>query len=83
MCIRVQYAPLESACALPFDSHHQVITLPDGLPVPVAFEIVRTVLSQLAIEQPLQGAVCWCGADVGPIPRIPQQIRREQVSHGA
>lgn len=83
MCIRVQYAPLTAACAQPYDAHRQVITLPDDLPRSVLLLAVRTVLAELAIDQPQMGAVCWCGAAIRVQPRIPHQVRREQVSHGA
>ncbi|MEW2636550.1 hypothetical protein AB0903_34220 [Streptomyces sp. NPDC048389] len=83
MCIRVQYAPLTAACSQPYDARHQVITLPEDLPRRAAIRVIRAVLSELAITQPDFGAVCWCGAPVGALPRIPHQARREQVSHGA
>ncbi|MGI3225177.1 hypothetical protein ACRJ4B_15900 [Streptomyces sp. GTA36] len=46
---------------------------------------MRAILSELVVEQPALGAVCWCGAPVDLTPRIPIQRRSDEqvVKHGA
>ena len=77
MCIRVHYASYATACSRPFDHDRQIITLPSGLAAATVLSVVRAFLSELAVDQPADGAVCWCGDAVSVQARIPQQ-RKEQ-----
>lgn len=82
MCIRVRFAPIGSAPV--FDPGTQTIALPPGLDRAHTVIAARAVLTELAVEQPLFGAVCYCGAELNLTPRIPQQRTGEQaVTHGA
>lgn len=75
MCVRVEYSAL---CPTdPWDPSARVITLPATLSVASTNVVVRAVLSSLAVEQPSSGAVCFCGAPVGLLPRIPQQRTKD------
>lgn len=78
MCIRAQLATPSSL--RPWDASRQLITLPDTLPPANITTALRAILTELAMPQPESGAVCWCGADVELLPRVPQQRRSEQVS---
>lgn len=79
MCIRVQYAPLSSL--IPWDPSQRLITLPKDLPAESSTDVIRALLAELAVPQPLFGAVCFCGAPVDLLPRIPEQRRSSQVIH--
>ena len=83
MCIRVEYACVKADCSEPYDAGRKVATLPRCLPRGDKLAILRAVLSELAVVQPELGARCFCGEPVHLSPRIPQQMRRRQVSHGA
>jgi hypothetical protein len=83
VCIRVEYACVKADCSEPYDADRKVITIPRCLPRRGKLLIVRAVLSELAVQQPALGARCFCGAPVQVAPRIPQQMRRRQVTHGA
>jgi hypothetical protein len=78
MCIRVRYA---SFCSRenPWDADAGVITVPDTLSPPLALRAVRTVLTELAVPQPDFGALCWCGAPVVLVPRVPEHRGGEEV----
>jgi len=82
MCVRIHFAPPDS---LPrFDADERVIQVPGQLPSAHTVTLVRAILTELVVEQPELGAVCWCGELVDLTPRIPQQRRSEQVvKHGA
>lgn len=77
MCIRVRFS---AHCpADPWDPLARTITLPVALPTASTALVVRAVLSELAVEQPDVGAVCFCGAPVHFLPRVPQQRRMDEV----
>lgn len=82
MCVRVEYSALLPAD--PWDPSARVITLPASLPVDSTAVVVRALLRELAVEQPHDGAVCFCGAPVHLLPRVPEQRRSSEVmSRGA
>lgn len=85
MCIRVQYAPLQSLT--PWDPRRRIVTLPDALATSStrAQRALRAVLAELAIPQPPIGARCFCGEPVRLLPDVPQQRRSTEVMthHGA
>jgi hypothetical protein len=83
VCIRVEYACVKADCSEPYDADRKVIILPRCLPRGDKLAVLRAVLSELAVPQPSLGARCFCGAPVLVAPRIPQQMRRRQVTHGA
>lgn len=76
MCIRVQYAPLDSL--RPWDAARRTITIPRELPEPFATRALQAVLCKLSIPQDGSGARCWCGEPI-LLPRIPQQRRSSEV----
>lgn len=77
MCIRIRHASL---IATPYDDERQIITIPAGLSGPQQLIAVRAVLTELAIPQPRTGgALCWCGAVISLLPRIPQQRTTEEA----
>jgi hypothetical protein len=82
MCVRIRFAP---SIARPiFDADGGAITVPGWLCPSLTAIAVRAVLSELRVEQPQFGAVCWCGEDIDLPPRVPNQRRTEQVIiHGA
>lgn len=82
MCVRVRFSP----CARfeIYDAETGTITLPTSLDHAHAVTALRAVLSELLVQQPKLGAVCWCGESVTLLPRVPEQRRSEQViKHGA
>jgi len=82
MCVRVEYSQLLPAD--PWDPSARVITLPASLPVDSTGTVVRALLRELAVEQPPDGARCFCGAPVHLLPRVPEQRRSDEVmSRGA
>lgn len=82
MCIRIEYSSLLPAKL--WDPSTHVITLPVTLPAPATATVVRAVLRELAVEQPPDGAICFCGEPVRLMPRVPQQRKADKVmSHGA
>lgn len=82
MCVRVRFS---AHCpADPWDADRRVITLPVTLPDAGTVRVVRAVLAELAVTQPPDGAVCFCGEPVRLSPRVPEQRRSSEViSHGA
>ncbi|MBA4865982.1 hypothetical protein H1V43_32485 [Streptomyces sp. PSKA54] len=85
MCIRVQYAPLDSL--VPWDDSRGVITVPEDLTGPHVLRAVRAVLTKLAIPQREFGAVCWCGEPVRLLSHVAQQQKSggqvRMINHGA
>lgn len=82
MCVRVRFSPCERLRI--YDAEACTITLPTALDHAHAVTALRAVLSELLVQQPELGAVCWCGEPVNLLPRVPQQRRSEQViKHGA
>ncbi|GAA3851718.1 hypothetical protein GCM10023084_02430 [Streptomyces lacrimifluminis] len=82
MCVRIRF----NSCVQPpiYDAEDGSITLPTALDHTHAVTALRAVLSELRVQQPQLGAVCWCGESVTLLPRVPQQRRSEQViKHGA
>jgi hypothetical protein len=84
MCVLVRF---DSSSALPaFDADARTITVPSTATYVDTMTVVRAILAGLVVEQPVMGAVCWCGepVDIGVTPLIPQQKLSEQVvRHGA
>lgn len=82
MCVRIRFT---TASARPlYDDASGTITLPASVRNAHAVTALRAVLSELHVEQPEFGALCWCGAPVDLTPRVPEQRRSEQVvSYGA
>lgn len=78
MCVRVEFAP-SGTSRDPWDPESRIITLPVTLPVASTGVVVRAVLRELAVEQPSVGAVCFCGAPVYLLPRVPEQRRSDEV----
>jgi hypothetical protein len=84
MCLRVRFEPFDPLTFRPYDHVGNTITLPDTLPEEASRVALRAVLEELAVEQPSDGAICWCGAPVDLMPRVPEQRRNGQVTnHGA
>lgn len=82
MCVRIHFAPPDALPA--FDAEECAIHIPGQLPPAHTVTLVRAILTELVVEQPELGAVCWCGDPVDLTPRIPNQRRSEQVvNHGA
>lgn len=81
MCIRIIYTSRPLRSYRIYDSSTQVIALPASLPQELTEVAVRAVLVKLAVPQPRVGARCHCGAAVRLLPRVPRQLRSEQVSH--
>ena len=82
MCVRIHFAPPDALPA--YDADERVIRIPGQLPPAHTVTLVRAILTELVVEQPELGAVCWCGAAVDLLPRVPHQRRSEQVvKHGA
>ncbi len=82
MCVRIRFSPQSEPA--PFDASDGTINLPRTLGHAHAVTVVRAILSELAVEQPDLGAVCWCGEPVTLLPRVPSQRRSGQViNHGA
>lgn len=82
MCVRISLTDPESIPA--FDADAKVIRLPRHLEPAQTVTLVRAILRELVVAQPELGAVCWCGAPVDMMPRVPHQRRSEQVvKHGA
>ncbi|MGW4850212.1 hypothetical protein ACWEPZ_03125 [Streptomyces sp. NPDC004288] len=85
MCIRVRYEAFDPLDAFqPYNADTGVVTLPDVLAQADTLLALRSVLEELAVEQPEFGAVCWCGEVINLLPRVPTQRRSGQViRHGA
>lgn len=82
MCVRVRFTSCVRPCI--YDAEANTIDLPEILDHAHAVTALRAVLSELLVQQPKLGAVCWCGEPVSLLPRVPQQRRSEQViKHGA
>lgn len=82
MCVRIEFTPDESFT--PWDANTGVITIPADLTLRGTAIVVRAILTKLAVRQPEFGAVCWCGADIDLLRRVPEQRRSSQVmSRGA
>ncbi|MGI3198462.1 hypothetical protein ACRJ4W_07355 [Streptomyces sp. GLT-R25] len=83
MCVRVTFVPPDHAPT--FDAEARALVVPRGLSPARTVTLVRAILSELVVEQPALGAVCWCGAPVDLTPRIPIQRRSDEqvVKHGA
>lgn len=77
MCVRVQYSSLLPAD--PWDPSARVITLPVTLPASGTAVVVRALLKELAVEQPPDGARCFCGASIQLLPRVPEQRKSGEV----
>lgn len=74
MCIRVRYEAFDPLQGFqPYDATGGVVTLPDVLAESSCLIALRAVLEELAIAQPEDGAICWCGAPVELLPRVPVQ----------
>lgn len=69
MCVHVQ---VSSQVTTPWDSASATITVPAGLSPERTCKALQAVLSKLHVEQPPNGAVCWCGALI-QTPSIPVQ----------
>ncbi|KOG84450.1 hypothetical protein ADK33_03305 [Streptomyces griseus subsp. rhodochrous] len=82
MCVRVQFS---AHCPSdPWDAAARLITLPATLTDASTTRVVRAVLEELAIEQPPDGARCFCGEPIRLLPRVPEQRRSSEViSRGA
>lgn len=84
MCVSVRFV---SSSALPaFDADARTISIPSTASYVDTMTLVRAILTELVVEQPPFGAVCWCGepVDIGAASLIPQQKMSEQVvRHGA
>jgi hypothetical protein len=78
MCVRVRRS---TTVVSPWDPARQVITIPAVLDGPMADVAVRATLAQLGVNQPLTGAVCWCGDPVHTGPHIPQTTDTSEVTH--
>lgn len=77
MCVRIRIA---ARAVLPiYDVAAGTITVPAYVIPSQRATAVRAVLAQLAVVQPEDGAVCWCGEPVELAPRVPNQRRSEQV----
>lgn len=82
MCVHVRFTARSGAPI--YDSGAGTITLPAALKGAHSATALRAVLSELRVEQPEFGAVCWCGEPIMLFPRVPQQRESEQViKHGA
>ena len=83
MCIRVQFAPLDSI-EDPWDRERNLVTLPGHFDDTFTLRALRALLDQLDVKQDESGARCWCGEPIELLPRIPEQRRSGQVmNHGA
>lgn len=81
MCLRVRFEPFDPLTFRPYDAAGNTVTLPDTLAEAASLAALRAVLEELAVEQPPHGAICWCGAPVDLMPRVPEQRRSGQVTH--
>ncbi|ABD94171.1 unknown [Streptomyces phage mu1/6] len=61
MCITVRRSTAPVVTLRPWDPATLTITIPAGLGAAAAITAVRAVLTELAIPQPVDGAVCCCG----------------------
>lgn len=77
MCVRICFTSRTPRRV--FDADTGTITLPAALAPLRAVTVLRAVLTELAVVQPPFGAVCWCGEQVELLPRVPEQMRTEQV----
>lgn len=76
MCVRVHRS--NHVITEPWDPRSRTITIPAQLDPALEDIAIRTVLSELAVEQPDSGAVCWCGAPVRVL-HIPQPRQHPEV----
>jgi hypothetical protein len=72
MCISVHRSASPAVTIAPWNPTTLTITIPACLNAARSLIAVRAVLSELAIIQPADGAVCWCGSPV-LLPRVPAQ----------
>jgi hypothetical protein len=72
MCITVHRSTSPVVTITPWNPTALAITIPAALSPARALLAVQAVLAELAIPQPENGAVCYCGASV-MLPRIPMQ----------
>lgn len=77
MCIRVRRTT--SVTYTPYDAVDRVITIPAALPRTAAYTVVRAILAELAVPQPIFGARCFCGQPVRMGLHIPQQRDNESM----
>lgn len=76
MCVRVHRS--NRIITEPWDPRSRTITIPAQLGPALEDIAIRTVLAELAVEQPASGAVCWCGTPTGAL-HIPQQRSTPEV----
>lgn len=74
MCISVHRSTLSAL--MPWNPATGVITIPAGLSPGGSLIAIRAVLTELAVEQPAEGAVCYCGEAVSAV-RVPSQRSME------
>lgn len=78
MCVRVHYAATVTA---PWDPQRGTIIVPTHFDSAFTLRAVRAVLAGLAVPQPDDGAVCWCGEPIAikPAAAIPSQRPPSEV----
>ncbi|MFJ5967950.1 hypothetical protein [Streptomyces sp. NPDC093060] len=83
MCVRVQY--VSTWPFSPYDADRKLIRIPAQLEGSYVLDAVRAVLTELAVEQPRSGALCFCGEPVRLLAYVPEQRESEDqvVRHGA
>lgn len=83
MCVRIVFTP--AATFAPWNAEERVITIPAALTLRATAIVVRAILTELAVAQPEFGAVCWCGATIDLLPRVPEQKRSNSqvITYGA
>lgn len=83
MCVRVHFT-VDAAAS--WNPKQETISIPAHLEPPYALRAVRAILAKLAVVQPEDGAVCWCGEPVRMcgVTAIPSQRPPSEVmSRGA
>lgn len=70
MCVSIHRS---SRVSEPWDANRSIITIPAGLSPEREIRAIRTVLAALDVEQPQNGARCWCGASLDLSGAIPSQ----------
>lgn len=63
MCVHISVR-FATRIAVPWDPDRRTLTVPAGLSTVRTMAAVRTVLTEMGVEQPSVGAVCWCGQPV-------------------
>lgn len=77
MCVLIRYC---STCVTePWDPTQNAINISPHLEGEFAVRAVRAVLSELHVEQPQSGAVCWCGVPVCVKPPASAQRHSNEV----